>query len=357
MSCNKGPIQSWGQWRSSTPIDPRELLANAQLQGSWGVTQGVYIDSSQFSTPPAPPSLLTVVGARVIDSTGPTDRAILTNPIMTQTVGAGDNPDRIEIDFNVSPDPLSVTTVPSITVSGVTTGPIGGAAIVIVGGGKTARLTFPFALAAGDTYIVNVNGTTAPQVKLGGVNLDGEALGLPSGTGVAGGDFCFGVQVVAGTMPAPSAAAPLPPANNWKPSLVTVTGNPTCAALESDNFLKIAEASQWNFLHMTANVNANIAQPLQKAIFLRAGEEWQMNIPLQLGYLSYSEIEIGFLSNAGTRGDCQGTIPTIKFGGPFSGAALLQVSVKQPGSYVVGIRAIDSNGYYSMYDSQWIVVE
>jgi hypothetical protein len=33
------------------------------------------------------------------------------------------------------------------------------------------------------------------------------------------------------------------------------------------------------------------------------------------------------------------------------------VTLKQTGKYTVGIRAIDTNGYYSMYGSIWNVVD
>jgi hypothetical protein len=355
MGCTEGPIQSWIDWQDSSPADPRELFANAMVLG----VQGVYTDSSTFATPPVPSTLLKVVGARVIDSIGPTSRAILTNPITTQVVGVLDHPDRIEIDFNVSPDPLSITTFASILVTGLTTGPVGGGVAVVVGGGKTARLTFPAALAAGDTYIVNINGTTAPAVTFGGIALDGEALALPSGNGVAGGDFCFGVEVVAGSKPAPPAAAPLPTASNWNPSLLSIGALPTCSALESDNKERVANAAQWNFTHITAMLDVSTAPALTKELFLRAGEEWQNNLVLNLGYLKYTEIALSLSSNAGTRGDCQGTIPVIRFipGTTFAGQVTLAVTLKKKGKYNVGIRAIDTNGYYSMYGSIWNVVD
>jgi hypothetical protein len=354
MACTEGPTQSWIDWQNASPADPRELFANAIFLG----VQGVYTDSSTFATPPVPSPLLKVIGARIMDSTGPVSRAILTNPITTQVVGALDNPDRIEVDFNIAPDPLGITGAASILVTGLTTGPVAGAVRQVVGG-KTARLTFPAALAAGDTYIVNLNGTTAPLITSAGIALDGEALALPSGNGVAGGDFCFGVEVVAGSKPAPSPALPLPSTSNWNPSLLSIAVPPTCSALESDNMERVANAAQWNFTHITANLAASTSPALTKELFLRAGEEWQNNLVLNLGYLKYSEIALSLSSNAGTRGDCQGTIPVIRFtvGAPFTGQVTLAVTLKQTGKYTVGIRAIDTNGYYSMYGSIWNVVD
>jgi hypothetical protein len=350
MDCREDLVQSWFDLQQSSPFGVLDIFANVQLQGSFGVEQGKVVDSFTFSTPPSPPTLLKVVGARIIDSTGPFTRANLINPISTLIAGFAQNPNRIEIDFNIAPKTTSVTGAASITVTGASTGPVAGITRSMASS-TTARLALTAPLPSGDTYLINVNGTTTPSVVVGSTPLDGEALGLPSGDGVAGGDFIFGVQVIAGAGPIPSLPSPLPIQSNWFPTLMSVSSNPTCLALESDNLERVAAAAEWNFQHLSAYISPNLAPPLQKVIFLRAGPAWQMNVPIDLGYRSYAVLELSLLSNAGTRGDCQGSIPSVVFAANiYRGIVTLQITLKTIGQFVLGIRATDSNGYYSMFE-------
>jgi hypothetical protein len=43
-----------------------------------------------------------------------------------------------------------------------------------------------------------------------------------------------------------------------------IASAPTCAALETDNFQKVADAEQWNFQHLTWNASTTIAPPMKK---------------------------------------------------------------------------------------------
>ncbi len=336
------------------PADPLGILANAELVMGANSDQGVFVFSSTFSTPPVPPNLLKIVGGRVIDSTGPTTRGVLMNPLTTLVVGASDNPDRIEIDFNQPPDGGTVTTS-SFIVNGIASGIAGGGTISFPFP-TTVRLQLTRALGA-DTYAVQLNGTSTPVITVGGVAMDGEATQLPSGNGVPGGDFLFGVNVVSGTQPLPPAAPPLRAASYWNPSQIAITSPPVCVALETTNAQKAADAAAWNFSYLTALLGPTVPPPIPDTLYIRAGEEWRMDIPMNLGYLSYPELLVSIISNAATRGDCQGTVPAILFNSRiYSGDVTLRVTVKQPGSYSMGIRAIDVNGYYSMYNSAWVAV-
>jgi hypothetical protein len=328
-------------------------VANAQLLASPFLDQGVFVDSTTFLASPPRPNLLEVIGVRVIASSGPTILGSLSNPVTTITVGALSSPNRLEVDFNFVPDPGTVN-VASFTITG--TGGLMGGGTVSFPSTTTARLDLPSSLAVG-TYILRLNGTSVPQITFSAVPLDGEATGLPSGNGIPGGDFVISIVVVSGIGPMPTPASALPSINAWNQSLISIGGPPTCIALESTNQQSIADATQWMFHHETVNTNQQLAPPLSKYIFLRAGTEWQMNIPLNLGYLAYSNLQISLMENAGTRGDCQGTVPVIQFNQRiYSGNVTLQVSLKKLGVFVMGIRAIDTNGYYSMYESLWDIV-
>ena len=344
-------MASWYDWQNTMPADPLDLIANAELVMGANTDQGVFVDSSTYRVPPAPTNLLKIVGGRIIDSTGPTTIAVLQNPITTLVTGTTNNPNRIEIDFNEPPDGGTVTTS-SFLITGTAGGPATGGTISFPFP-TTARLDLTNVLAA-DTYSIQLNGTSTPVITLGGVALDGEATQLPSGNGVPGGNFLFGVNVVTGSRPIPPPAPPLAPTNYWNPSQIAITAPPVCVALETTNDQMVADAMQWNFSHLTAYLGATVPVPINRSLYLRAGTQWRMDIPLSLGYLSYSELLISILNNVGTRGDCQGTIPAVLFNSRiYSGSVTLRVTLREFGTFGIGIRAIDTNGYYSMFSSTW----
>ncbi len=133
-------------------------------------------------------------------------------------------------------------------------------------------------------------------------------------------------------------------------------GDPTCAALGTDSLQNVADAAQWNFGHITRNSGATLAPPLAKVIFLRAGTDWEMSIPLNLGGATYNELELRYRDNAGTRGDYAGTVPVIAFQGIFTGSQTLAVTLKNTGRVSMGLRGIDQSGNWSMFEMEWIVV-
>ncbi len=142
---------------------------------------------------------------------------------------------------------------------------------------------------------------------------------------------------------------------SWATNSFTITSAPTCTALGTDDLALVADAAQWNFQHQTANVASTNAIPLRKVIFLRAGTQWQMTIPVSLGGSTYSDIQLSFLANAATRGDAQGTVPVIQWTGSFTGDVSLKVTLKMPGNYQIGLRAV-TGGNTSMFEMEWIVV-
>jgi hypothetical protein len=145
----------------------------------------------------------------------------------------------------------------------------------------------------------------------------------------------------------------------WLPSPFALgSAVPTCATLGTDSFQCIEWANQWNFDHLTAKVgDALIALPLLKVIFLRAGTQWKNMIRLNLGGATYNDLQLSYRDNAATRGDSRGTIPVVSFmGGNLTGNITLEVTLKQPGHYMMGLRAIDGSSNRSMYEMEWIVV-
>ncbi len=166
------------------------------------------------------------------------------------------------------------------------------------------------------------------------------------------------MNVIAGSLPVPPAAPPLSGGSAWKTSLISVAGVPACIALEGTNAQMTADAAGWNFDHLAANTSSNLAPPLPNRLYLRGGTEWRMDIPLNVGYIGYSELLISLLTNAATRGDCQGTVPAILFNArTYTGPVTLRVTLKKFGNFMIGIRGKDVNNYYSMYNSTWYVVQ
>ncbi len=147
------------------------------------------------------------------------------------------------------------------------------------------------------------------------------------------------------------------PGSSWVASPFSYNGEPTLISYRTDQQGTVAEALQWNMSHLTRNSDANLAIPLRKVIFLKAGADWEMQIPLALGAGSYSDLQLSLLDNAGTRGDDQGTVPVISFTArAYTGSVTLSVSVKSPGILPVGFRAVSAAGDWSMFEMLWIIV-
>jgi hypothetical protein len=66
---------------------------------------------------------------------------------------------------------------------------------------------------------------------------------------------------------------------------------------------------------------------------------------------------LSFRDNAATRGDFAGTIPVISFTGMnYTGNTSLEVTLKQLGTVIMGLRAINAAGDYSMFEMEWHIV-
>jgi hypothetical protein len=85
-----------------------------------------------------------------------------------------------------------------------------------------------------------------------------------------------------------------------------------------------------------------------------------MIIPIALsGSGPFTDLQLSFRDNAGTRGDAQGTIPVILFTGSFAaGTYTLEIALQNVGStqVVMGLKATDNTAKPTMYESEWIIV-
>jgi hypothetical protein len=124
------------------------------------------------------------------------------HPATVQLVNAGDAPDIIEVDFSEVPDTGTVTST-SFTI-GEGTAALAGT--VTMPTTRTARLKLTSPLASGKAYTTTLLGTGTSTITWGSAPLDGDPITLPSGDGVAGGDFAFRVGVI----PAAVATSALP---------------------------------------------------------------------------------------------------------------------------------------------------
>ncbi|HOJ05561.1 MAG TPA: hypothetical protein PK916_16300 [Bacteroidota bacterium] len=142
----------------------------------------------------------------------------------------------------------------------------------------------------------------------------------------------------------------------WSASPLSISNKPLVSALESDNQLKVADASQWNFLNLTWNNSASLAIPARKTVFLRGVHEWSNRLYLDFGENPVTDVQLSFLMNAATRGDKQGTVPVIRWTGlSLTGENTLNVVLRQFGTFSVGIWTFDGANH-AMYESIWNVV-
>lgn len=147
------------------------------------------------------------------------------------------------------------------------------------------------------------------------------------------------------------------PPSSWSASPFTFNGLPAAITNETAKPEKIIEQTHWNFTHLTRNTSSLLAPALRNLIFLHGGIEWSMNIPLTLGPGSYSDLQLSFLENAGTRGDYLGTIPVISFTArAYTGNVTLRVITTQMGKVSMGLRAIDGSSNWSMFNMDWVIV-
>ena len=136
----------------------------------------------------------------------------------------------------------------------------------------------------------------------------------------------------------------------WGVTPLALNKKATVSALESDNMLKQADATQWNFSHLTWNDSSTLAEPLKKMVFLRAGTQWENVLHFDFGGTTIEEVQISFLTNAATRGDKQGTIPVIRWtDGTWTGNTVVKLVFKKAGIHTLGIWTYDGTDY-AMYD-------
>jgi hypothetical protein len=142
----------------------------------------------------------------------------------------------------------------------------------------------------------------------------------------------------------------------WSVSPLAITNKPNITALESDNQLKVADADQWNFQHLTWNDSSALALPLRKVVFLRGVHEWNNRLYIDFGATPITEVQISFLMNAATRGDKQGTVAVIKWTGlNLTGENTLNVVLRQIGTFSIGIWTFDGADH-AMFETTWNVV-
>ena len=125
------------------------------------------------------------------DPSSPRQLAAMSDPADPIVVEAAAVPDTIDVTFNAAPDSgtLSPQTMLLIQGAQAITG------TVLSPNPSTGRFTASQPLAPG-MYGVRVLGDGPHTVQFNGAPLDGEPISLPTGTGVAGGDFYFTINVV-----------------------------------------------------------------------------------------------------------------------------------------------------------------
>ena len=79
-------------------------------------------------------------------------------------------------------------------------------------------------------------------------------------------------------------------------SVLKVSTKPVVSALGTDNAQKVADAAQWNFIHLTWNSASTVAFPLRRTMFLRAGAEGTNRITLA-NTVTVQDPELSFLNN------------------------------------------------------------
>ena len=116
-------------------------------------------------------------------------------------------------------------------------------------------------------------------------------------------------------------------AGTWTASPFTIVSNPLCVSLWTDSLHNAADATQWDFRHLTVQIDILSPVPPNKLNFLRGGTQWINKIGLNPGVATYNDLQWSFRDNGATRGDAQGTIPVISFtGGNWTGNVLLEVT-------------------------------
>lgn len=140
----------------------------------------------------------------------------------------------------------------------------------------------------------------------------------------------------------------LDPGAAWTANYSTISDAPKIVALETDNLQMVADADQWNFSHLTWNSSSALAMPLRKVIFLRGGVQWSNLIKIATGGPTIQDVQLSFMSNAGTRGDKQGTVPVIQWQGLGAANIDLALTLKKYGTFNLALWLYDGTNYTIM---------
>ncbi len=153
-------------------------------------------------------------------------------------------------------------------------------------------------------------------------------------------------------------------ASSWGPTPFILRGDIICNALHSDDQLAVANAAQWTVQHQGGNfTSSSTPLPVKNMLFLRGGVEWEMNFQIDLGLLTYNNLQLSFRDNATSAGNftggVPGTIPVFQFQPGLFGIVNFAVTLKHYGHFYMVISAIDNSMYpvNSMFEMEWISVK
>ncbi|MCC7439840.1 MAG: hypothetical protein IT211_15235 [Armatimonadetes bacterium] len=78
----------------------------------------------------------------------------------------------------------------------------------------------------------------------------------------------------------------------WTANGIAYNSEPITVALATDSGLAMNHAGQFNFSHDLRNQSALLAPPLQKVIFARAGTQWENQIGIAFGGVTYNDLQL-----------------------------------------------------------------
>jgi hypothetical protein len=95
---------------------------------------------------------------------------------------------------------------------------------------------------------------------------------------------------------------------------------------------------------------------------MRGGTQWEMDIQIDFGPDTYSDVQLSLRDNGATSGDFQdataGTIPVISFPGNFTGMQNFRVTLSQFGRMSAAFVARDNyTTQYSMFEMEWVITQ
>ncbi|MFN5309958.1 MAG: hypothetical protein ACK5C0_10940 [Candidatus Kapaibacterium sp.] len=153
-----------------------------------------------------------------------------------------------------------------------------------------------------------------------------------------------------------------PTGGTWidSPFAISSVNNFRVSAVDLSNYEQILKARSMNQSIQYINTSTSLCKPLRSLVYLVGNSgrsDWMMNIPIDLGGLSYSYLEIGILENAATFGDVQGKYPVLRFDQrTYTGTISLGLVLSRIGSVRIGIRAENTGNQSSMFELNCIVL-